>query len=152
MFVQDNKPNAKHIVAVPGVNKSELIFHKGFNFKWEIIDPQKVFKLTLAEKDEAIGLMALELFDSEQRVEIKLIELSARNIGSNKYYSRIAGFLLAHAVRMAVARSVARAAISLNPKTKLINHYIGEFGFQFAGKSLFMEGKSLIKLIDEYGR
>lgn len=152
MFVQDNKTNAKHIVAVRGVNKTELILHKGFNFKWEIIDPQKVFKLTLAENDEAIGLMALELFDSEQRVEIKLIESSAGNIGRNKYYSRIAGCLLAHAARIAVTRYGARAAISLIPKTKLINHYIGEYGFQFAGKSLFMEGKSLIKLIDYYGR
>lgn len=152
MFVQDNKKNAKQIVAVRGINKTELILHKGFNFNWEIIDSEKVFKLTLAENDETIGLMALELFDSEQRVEIQLIESSTGNIGRNKYYSRIAGCLLAHAARIAVTRYGARAAISLIPKTKLINHYIGEYGFQFVGKSLFMEGKSLIKLIDYYGR
>ncbi|TKT92680.1 hypothetical protein [Dyadobacter frigoris] len=152
MSVQDNKKNAKQIVAVRGVNKIELILHKGFNFKWEIIDPEKVFKLALAENDETIGLMALALFDSEQRVEIKLIESSAGNIGKNKFYSRIAGCLLAHAARMAVTRYGATAAISLVPKTQLINHYIREYGFQIAGKSLFMEGKSLIKLIDEYGR
>jgi len=152
MFVQDNKTNGKHVVAVRGVNKTELILHKGFNFKWEIIDPQKVFKLTLAENNEAIGLMALELFDLEQTVEIKLIESLTGNIGRDKYYGRIAGCLLAHAAKTAVTNYGARAAISLIPKTKLINHYIGEYEFQFAGKSLFMEGKSSIKLIDYYGR
>jgi hypothetical protein len=84
----------------------------------------------LAENDEAIGLMALELFDSEQRAEMKLIESSAGNIGKNKYYSRIVGCLLAHAIRIAVTRYGAMAAIFLVPKTKLVNHYIGEYGFQ----------------------
>ena len=91
--MQDNTTSAKQIVAVRGVNKTELILHKGFNFVWEIIDPEEVFKLALAENDETIGLMALELFDSEHRVEIKLIESSARNIGKNKFNSRIAGCL-----------------------------------------------------------
>ena len=50
---------------------------------------------------------------------------------------------------MAVNRYGATAAISLVPKTQLINHYIRKYGFQIAGKSLFMEGTSLINLEDE---
>lgn len=152
MFVQNSKTHAKQIATVQGVTKAELSLCKGFNFNWRIMDPEKVFKLTLAQTNEVIGLVALEAFDSEQRVEINLLESSRGNVGKNKNYNRIAGCLLAHAARMAVSSYGAMAAISLVPKTILINHYVQLYGFQIAGKSLFMEGRSLIKLLDDYGR
>ena len=127
----------------------EQINETKFYFDWTTEDP--VYKLSLIESGEILGLMALDNFPSEQqRMEIKLLSVSKEIVGKNKKYDRIAGNLIAFSCRESVKLYGINALVSLLPKTKLKPHYIRLYGMQNAGRLVFLSGKPLLKLIQEY--
>jgi hypothetical protein len=63
---------------------------------------------------------------------------------------RIAGNLIAFAAGRAIMKYGGNAVVSLVPKTLLYDHYINKYHFAPAGKSLFIGGISLSKIITEY--
>jgi hypothetical protein len=89
-------------------------------------------------------------FDDEERIEIKLLAIKKDEIGAGKLFEGMAGNLIAFAAKLPVKNYGANAAVSLVPKTLLYRHYMDKYGFEPAGKSLFLGGKNLWKLIKQY--
>ena len=101
-------------------------------------------------EDEILGLMSLDTFESESRIEIRLLAVSKENRGKNKKYQRITGNLITFACQQAVKFFGEMACVSLIPKTQLIAHYCKSYYVIPAGKSLFIDGKELVQLITDY--
>lgn len=139
-------------VVVETVSKTDLktITSKTHFFNWKQEKPGTIYKLVIKDNPEILGLVSLVSFDKEQRVEVKLLSVSRQNFGPDKQFERIAGNLFGFAGRLAVKLYGSDAAISLIPKTNLIFHYCKNYGFESAGRSLFLHGKTLWELLNEY--
>lgn len=119
-------------------------------FNWKKYKGAAVYKLQLVGSDDIIGVMLLEFFPDEQRIEIALLAVSAENKGSGKQFEGIAGCLIAYACRMAVLQYGALACVSLTPKTRLKPHYIKKYGMLDAGRQVYLDSKPLINVIKQY--
>lgn len=152
MIVVDTKTNESFIVSISPVTDSELrsITKKEFWFNWKEESEHKVYKLQINGTQEVLGLISLEAFEIESRIEIRLLAVSRENRGKNKKYERIAGNLLAFAAKEAIKMFGEWACISLVPKTELIEHYCTKYYMTQAGRSLFSDGMDLIRLIQQY--
>jgi len=121
-----------------------------YSFNWKLEAGYTIYKISTEDSLDILGLMSIQYFDREQRMHVRLLAVSAENIGENKMIERIAGNLFAFAARLALKKYGATAAISLVPKTVLAQHYMDKYGFEQAGISLFIEGAKLIDLLNKY--
>ncbi|MBO9729442.1 MAG: hypothetical protein J7623_12470 [Chitinophaga sp.] len=122
-----------------------------FSFDWKkIMKHNEVYKLILSTDNTILGLISLEYYPSEERIEMKLLEVSRQNIGKNGLYDGIAGCMIAFAGRTALAMYGQYACISLIPKTALKNHYIKKYGMIDAGWQLFLELGPLNIIVAKY--
>ena len=46
-----------------------------FGFNWRLEKLSQIYKLRLVNDDEILGLMSLDHFESEKRIEIRLLEI-----------------------------------------------------------------------------
>jgi hypothetical protein len=152
MFIIDLSVNIKLPVTIERLADEDhkVITKKRFMFNWKQERTQIVYKLRIDGQTDILGLMSVEYFDTEERLEIRLLEVSKENVGAGKSLGRIAGILIAFAARLAVKKYGSLAAISLVPKTVLSQYYIEMYHFEPAGKSLFMEGQTLWNILNEY--
>jgi hypothetical protein len=152
MFVIDLLGDSKLPVIIERVVDIDYkaLTANNYSFKWGLEKENIVYKLRVKKQTGILGLMSIEYFDNEERIEIKLLEVGKENVGSGKSVERIAGNLIAYAARLAIKKYGVNAAISLIPKTLLSRHYIDVYHFEQAGRSLFIEGKSILKLLNEY--
>lgn len=120
-----------------------------FIFDWSSVS--NVYKLILKgdETSTILGLISLDNIPEELRIHINLIENSNNNKGKKKTYDRIAGCLIAFAIRLAFTKGYL-GFTSLIPKTELIDLYIKKYGFTRYGKQLAIERTAAIKLIQKY--
>ena len=124
---------------------------KRYSFPWkEWKGEPGLYKLSLIDDEDILGVMALEDKPHDKRIEIKLLASSIENVGKKKLYDGIAGTLIAYACREAVKKYGALACVSLVPKTKLKSSYVEKYGMMDAGKQLFLEAKPLIEIILKY--
>jgi hypothetical protein len=124
---------------------------KRYSFNWKKLkNGNAIYKLTLTDNDDILGLIALMDYPAEERTEIKLLAIAEENIGKNKQYERIAGCMIAFAGLMAVRKFKNYPALSLIPKTELKQHYIHKYGMIDAGWQLYLEDAPLLRLINEY--
>ena len=124
---------------------------KRFMFNWKKLKNEcKIYKLTLTDSDDILGLIALIDYPQEERTEIKLLTSSAENIGKKKLYDRILGCLIAFAGKEAIKKFKKYPCLSLVPKTELRQHYIKKYKMTDAGWQLYLEDTSLLYLIKEY--
>lgn len=152
MYVIDTSTGNTIPVTISRVLKNDLklITKRDFFFNWKAENPNTIYKLYREDDGSILGLMSIDNFDEEQRIHINLIAVLNVNKGSEKKADRIAGSLLAFAGNLAITLYGYEAAISLVPKTELLNHYQNKYKFQPAGRSLFMDGKELIDIINQY--
>lgn len=145
-------PEKKQPVAIEPVTASDyrLITKKRYAFDWKLEKTKSVYKLRIKGQTDILGLISLDFFPKEERIEIRLLAVSKENEGKGKAIDRIAGNLIAYAAKLAIQAYGANAAISLVPKTKLTQHYMNKYGFEPAGLSLFMVGENLLALLKEY--
>ncbi|MBK6640676.1 MAG: hypothetical protein KBH11_07515 [Bacteroidia bacterium] len=127
----------------------QILKSKQFKFKWNTESKYEVYKLYITESEEIVGLMSLQDWPKELRLEIRLIESSKDNVGSHKKYDRIAGSLIAFACGTSFERGY-NGFISLVPKTALRSYYINEYGMEEAGKSVYSDTRNSAKLLDKY--
>jgi hypothetical protein len=106
--------------------------------------------LTLAGSNDILGLMSLIHYEEEKRFAINLLAVSKENRGKQKTYEHIAGNLIAYACREALRLYALDGCVSLVPKTELKNHYIKKYGMLDASWQLFLEGRSLLNLLNMY--
>ena len=125
---------------------------KQYTFDWNLEKKQKydLYKIYLVDEDDQIlGLLSLKDIKEELRVHINLIEISAKNVGKDKEYDRIAGCLIAFAAQLSFDKSY-DGFVSLVPKTKLIDHYCKTYGFEQFGRQLGLGYEASINLIKNY--
>lgn len=149
MFVIDVKSNKRTKVSVEQVNIDQKKVFQNFDFEWGDEKNYEVYKLTVNFSGEVLGLMSLDRNFAEQRIEIRLLELSSINIGTTRKYTRIAGILIAFACKESFLSGF-YGFVSLIPKTKLIDHYKSVYGFVPYGKHLVVELQSSEKLMHKY--
>lgn len=152
MYIIDISTGKKISVTISRILKNDfkLITQKDFFFNWRAEDPNSIYKLYRDDDESILGLISFDNFSEEQRIHVNLIAVSKVNKGKQKNLDRIAGNLLAFAGNVAISLYGYEAAISLIPKTELVSHYVTKYRFQPAGRSLFMDGKELIDLINQY--
>lgn len=153
MNIVDRISGASKKIEIAPVNQVDYqgITKKEFWFNWKEEKEYNVFKLTLNGEDDILGLVSLDVFSSESRIEIRLLAVSKENRGMTKKYTGIAGCLIAFACIESIRSFGEMACVSLVPKTELVEHYMNKYGMLSAGKSLFLDGNELMQLIKNYG-
>ncbi|RQO69393.1 hypothetical protein DBR43_15010 [Pedobacter sp. KBW06] len=152
MHVLKNSIREKQFVTIAKIDTIEISLinkTKQFDFNWNKEKLFNVYKLTVEENDEPIGLLSLDERSDDYALEIRLLASSKQNIGKSKKYSRIAGCLIAFACKEAFKRGF-DGFVCLKPKTKLEAHYIKKYGFRSTKLYLITEGENSLKLIKEY--
>lgn len=153
MVIVELATGQKQTVAISPVESKDfrLITKKRYSFDWKkergIAD---IFKLTIAEKSDILGLVSIIDFSNELRLQIHLICASKENIGKGKEYKGIIGCLIAFVGQMALKKYFTRACISLLPKTELRSHYKHEYGMLDGGPQLYLDGARLQTIINKY--
>ncbi len=148
-----NKITKKHekVIILPASWADLIAADKSgnFQFSWESEKKKEVFKLQVEASREVLGMMALKDMPHEIRIDINAIEASKQNVGVNKVYEGIAGFLIAFACRQAFLRGYG-GFVSLTPKTLLIEHYRQVYGFTQMGTKLCTYDENSETLIETY--
>lgn len=153
MYITELIANTNRLVYVREVEDADFkqITVKRYLFNWKKLkDECKIYKLTLIDGEDILGLIALVDCAEEERTEIKLLTSSVENIGREKQYDRIAGCLIAFAGKEAIKKFKNYPALSLIPKTELRQHYITKYKMVDAGWQLYLEDISLLFIIKEY--
>ncbi|MEW4925649.1 N-acetyltransferase [Algibacter sp. 2305UL17-15] len=119
-------------------------------FDWKEEQGFEVYKLRVIGSSEILGLMSLERIPSEWRIHIRLLTVSFENQGKKKIYDNIAGNLIAHAAKIAVADYAELACVSLRPKTEISKHYIDKYKMILTGMTLSIEVPEILNLINLY--
>lgn len=150
LFNRHTNSNEMAIILPLDILELKSITKSGqFYFNWRIEKRKELYKLQLMANGKILGLMALTDIPKELRIEINILESSKENIGSNKVYNHIAGCLIAYACRLAFIRGY-YGFISLVPKTNLIKHYREVYGFEQAGRQLYLNFNNSETLIRKY--
>jgi dUTPase len=155
MYITERRTGNKHTVVVEPVVLEDYryITKKRFFFDWKTERNYQVYKLRRSVNDVILGLMSLEIIDSDKRIEIKLLAVSIENRSSSKKeYDRIAGTLIGFACREAIKHYGVEACVSLLPKTDLKDYYIAKYGMIDAGKQIFLEGLPLLRILNNYNQ
>lgn len=128
----------------------KVITKKRYWFNWKTEKENKIYKLRFEGSDDILGLMALIYFKEEERIQINLLAVSKENRGDKKEYVGIAGNLIAYACREILKLHGINGCVSLESKTVLKAHYMKKYGMLDAGHQVFLEGSSLLKLLNKY--
>jgi hypothetical protein len=153
MYIVDRITDERRLVHILPIENDDFkqLTVKRYSFNWKKLKNESViYKLTLVDDDDILGLIGLVDYPAEERTEIKLLASSAENMGKEKKYERIAGCLIAFAGREAIRKFKNYPALSLIPKTELRQHYIRKYGMVDAGWQLYLEDLPLLNLIKEY--
>ncbi|MCP1995306.1 N-acetyltransferase [Flavobacterium sp. HSC-61S13] len=121
-----------------------------FHFDWVLERENNVYKLKFPDEIEILGLMSIKVFFKEMRIEIVLLAAAVKNTGTHKEYDGIVGNLIAFACRESIKLCGEYACVSLHPKTELKKYYMKKYGFENAGRQIFLEGSSLFSLLNKY--
>ncbi len=153
MFLTELSSNKKLLCEIVPVAEADYkrMTKKKYSFDWKAEKQYDVYKIKLIGLEDILGLISLQYYDKEYRIQIRLIALSAENLGKHKKMGRVAGNLIAFACLAALKRYESLAAVSLIPKTALIHHYVTEYGFESTGWQLFLYENKLHRLLKKYG-
>lgn len=152
MEVIDVKNNAQKKVIIERIDERDYrkLTKSRYWFDWKTEKDYLVYKLRLVGSNDILGLMSLIHYEEEKRVAINLLAVSKENRGKQKAYENIAGNLIAYTCRESVRLYALEGCVSLVPKTELRQHYIKRYGMLDAGWQLFLEGRSLLNLLNTY--
>ncbi|CAN5431528.1 hypothetical protein BH09BAC3_BH09BAC3_07040 [soil metagenome] len=153
MYVIESATNQIKVVEIRALDQADLkkITKSEYFFNWRTAAKEsEVYKLTLIGEEDILGLVGLVHIPSEQRVEVKLLASSIKNVGKNKLYKRIPSCMIAFACKEALTKYGDLACVSLLPKTELKAYYIKEFGMRDGGRQVYLEGIELLDLIKKF--
>ena len=119
-------------------------------FNWKTEKQFEVYKLCIIGSNDILGLISLERIPDEWRIHIRLLTVSVENQGKHKNFDNIAGNLIAHAAKIAVASYAELACVSLRPKTEIAKHYIQTYHMTVTGFTLSIEVPEIIHLIHQF--
>ncbi len=145
--IATNKVFPIEIIPVEKSDYKSLIKSRYF-FDWKEEQNQEVYKLVVKGENTILGVVSLERIPSEWRLHIRLLTVSKENKGSVKKFDKIAGNLITHAAKIAVAEYGELACVSLKPKTEIAQHYIDNYKMNITGLTLSLEVPEIIDLIN----
>jgi len=141
-----------HQVAIHRIEHTDYqhLTKNRYFFNWKEEANYEVYKLTLIDKPDILGLISLERIPSEWRIHIRLLTVSKENKGTDKQYENIAGNLITFVSKIAVKDYAELACVSLRPKDAIAQHYITKYGMNVTGMTLSVEIKEILQLIKRY--
>jgi len=125
---------------------------KRYFFDWKQEKQYEIYKLTIKDHSDILGLVSCEFIRDEWRIHIRLISVSIENMGKNKIYDGIVGNLLTYVSKLAIKEFAELACVSLKPKEAIAQHYIDMYGMNITGTTLSIELPEILALIEEYDR
>ena len=134
------------IEEVRSTELAKLKGNKNFVFDWSKEVDAKVYKITVKDRKEILGLISLVNILKELRIHINLIESNKLHRGKDKKLKNIPGSLISYACKMAFEQGY-DGFVSLTPKTELVNYY-KRYGFVEVGNqmAIFLEASRLLIL------
>ena len=132
------------------VKKSELIKTKDWKFNWIELNESKKSKIFQLRTEEIEGLMKIEFIEPEF-FEMKNIEVSPSNFGSNGKYLNVAQLLISYGCLLSfeLNKGPYEGFLSFISKGELIDYYIKEYNAELAFRERMYinpyEGLKLIK-------
>lgn len=153
MYLVEVKTGQKLPVVIEKMTEQdyEFITEQRFWFDWKAEKQYHVYKLTLKDNSDILGIVSIEYFDIEERIEVRLLAVAQEHKGAEKLIDGITGNLLAYVCSLSLNKYGLLAAISLLPKTMLKQHYKSKYGFIQLGIRLMLSDNDLFKLILKYG-
>ena len=130
--------------------KSELIKTKDWKFNWIELNESKKSKIFQLRTEEIEGLMKIEFIEPEF-FEMKNIEVSPSNFGSNGKYLNVAQLLISYGCLLSfeLNKGPYEGFLSFISKGELIDYYIKEYNAELAFRERMYinpyEGLKLIK-------
>ncbi len=119
-------------------------------FDWKLERYADVYKISLfLSENEILGLMSIDDYPDETRINVNLIEVGNANRGRGKAIDGIAGCLLAFAAKISFSLNY-NGFVTLEPKAELVDHYRSKYGFEELSYLMFIEGKKSSALINKY--
>lgn len=151
-YIEHRMTGEKRVAVITPVDKADLkqIGKRRYWFNWSKEKGYELYKIHFSGCIDILGLLSIQAFPSESRIQIRLLSVSRENVGNNGEYKHIAGNLITFACMESLKRFRATACVSLIPKTKLIGHYIEKYGFKDAKTNLYLEGEAMLKLVKQY--
>ena len=152
MYVIETKTGLEHAVDINLVKPEDYksITKKEYFFNWKLEKDYEVYKVTIKDNSEILGLVSIERIPNEFRIHIRLLSVSASNKGHKKQYGRITGNILTHISKFAVKEFAELACVSLKPKGVIAQHYIESYGMNITGATLSLEILEIFELIEIY--
>lgn len=150
MTIVETSTGNKHRVKISPVDRVDYkaLSKERYFFNWKEEQNFEVYKLCVVGSSDILGLISLERIPSEWRVHIRLLTVSVENQGKKKIYDNIAGNLIVHAAKIAVADYAELACVSLRPKTEIAKHYIDKYNMISTGLTLSIEVPEILHLIN----
>lgn len=137
------------ILPVENTDYKSLTKTKYF-FNWKEEKTEEIYKLVIKGQKDILGLISIERIIPEWRIHIRLLSVSKENSGNGKIYDNIAGNLIAHVSKIAVAEFGELACVSLKPKNSIAQHYMNKYKMNITGMTLSLEVPEIINLINHY--
>lgn len=128
----------------------KLLGKERYFFNWRNERNYEIYKLQKVNSSDILGLISIEPIPNEWRIHIRLLTVSKENKGNQKKYDKIAGNLMAHVAKIAVAEFGELACVSLKPKTKIAKHYINKYNMNLTGATISIEVPEILDLINLY--
>lgn len=128
----------------------KLLSKTRYFFNWKEERDQEVYKLVMRGQNDIHGLVSVERIPSEWRIHIRLLTVSKENQGKEKKLDKIAGNLISHVAKIAVAEYGELACVSLKPKSSIAQHYIDKYNMNITGMTLSLEIPEIINLINQF--
>lgn len=152
MYIKETSSGRKHKVEISPVQEVDFktLGEERYFFDWSVEEKFEVYKLRIEGSNDILGLISLERIPGEWRVHVRLLTVSSENQGEGKIYDRIAGNLIAHAAKIAVADYAELACVSLRPKNRIAQHYITKYNMMSTGLTLSIEIPEILNLINLY--
>lgn len=152
MYVVEVKNSKKYEIEIAPVEPNDLksITKKKYFFNWKLETNYNIYKLSIKDHPEILGLVSFEIIPEEWRIHIRLLSVSIQNKGKTKLHERIVGNLLTFISKMAIKEFAELACVSLKPKGAIAQHYIDEYGMNVTGSTLSLELVEIMNLIQRY--
>jgi len=152
MKIIEAKTNRRHNVEIRLVEKNDFknITKRRYFFEWKTEKKFHVYKLTIENDEDILGLVSFEIIPDEWRIHIRLLTVSKENKGKEKKYEKIVGNLLTFVSKISLREFAEMACVSLKPKDSIRQHYIDKYGMNSTGVTLSIELPEILNLIKEY--
>ncbi len=152
MIVIDTITGKSHQVKIEPVESGDYknITKGKYFFDWTEEKDREVYKLSIIDSSDILGLVSLERIPSEWRIHIRLLTVSKENKGGDKKYKHIAGNLITYVSKIAVREYAELACVSLKPKGIIAQHYKDQYGMNETGMTLSVEITEIMNLINKY--